>query len=159
VPLPKDPTLIYTSKAEVARAPVIRSLLSRADEPLFVVGPRAVEDDEWRDRVAQLIRRFRAGAVCTAPYGGDDLGRKMGMVELATLLQRDAPVLGSNPDVVVLTGSRTDVTDRVLQSLRHARPDLVKISLNPEYCPSADYSLPTMDMDDFLRELEELLKA
>ncbi|WP_457619499.1 carbon monoxide dehydrogenase beta subunit family protein [Methanopyrus sp.] len=159
MPLPKDPTLIYTDKAEVARAPVLKMVLRRANDPMMIVGPRAVKDGEWRELLVKLCEEFRMNAVCTAPYGGKDLGRKMGIVEVATLLQRDAPVLGVHPDLIVFTGSRTDVTDRVLQGLRHARPDLVKVSLNPEYCPSADYSLPTMKREQFLRELEALAGA
>ncbi|WP_456482664.1 carbon monoxide dehydrogenase beta subunit family protein [Methanopyrus sp.] len=157
MPLPKDPTFIYTDKAEVARTPVLKMILRRANDPLMIVGPRAVEDEEWRDLLVELREAFKMNSVCTAPYEGKDLGRKMGIVEAATLLQRDAPVLGIHPDLVVFTGSRTDVTDRVLQGLRHARPDLVKVSLNPEYCPSADYSLPTMEREEFLRELRELV--
>jgi len=157
LPLPKDPTLIYTDKAEVTRAPVLKMVFRRANDPLMIVGPRAVEDEEWRELLVKLCEEFRMSAVCTAPYRGKDLGRKMGIVEAATLLQRDAPVLGVHPDLVVFTGSRTDVTDRVLQGLRHARPDLVKVSLNPEYCPSADYSLPTMKREQFLQELKALV--
>jgi acetyl-CoA decarbonylase/synthase complex subunit epsilon len=33
----------------------------------------------------------------------------------------------------------------------------VKVSLNPEYCPSADYSLPTMKREQFLQELKALV--
>ncbi len=154
--LPKDPTLIYTDKAKVARAPVLKMVFRRANDPLMIVGPKAVEDEEWRELLVKLREEFRMSAVCTAPYEGSDLGRKMGIVEVAALLQWDAPILGVHPDLVVFTGSRTDVTDRVLQGLRHARPDLVKVSLNPEYCPSADYSLPTMKREQFLQELSSL---
>ncbi|NPB02324.1 MAG: hypothetical protein GXO28_05375 [Methanopyri archaeon] len=153
---PWDPTHVYTSAAEVVGPSIVRMIVSRASDPLLIVGPRAVEDENWREALVSLLERYKLDAVCVAPYKGDEFGRKMGVVEVATLLQRGEPVLGKHPDVVLYSGSRPDVTDRVMQGLRHFRMDLIKVVLNPEYCPSADYSFPNMKMDEFISNLNSI---
>ncbi len=153
---PWDPTHIYTSKAETVGPSIVRMMVSRATDPLLIVGPRAVDNDEWKESLLRLMDKYKLDSICVAPYRGDEFGRKMGVVEVATLLQRGEPVLGKHPDVIVYSGSRPDVTDRVMQGLRHFRMDLIKIVLNPEYCPSADYSFPNLKFDDFISELNKI---
>lgn len=149
------------------------ALITKAERPLLVLGPKLLEDKlggrpllEW----ALDIARAADLPICATAHvkgGLAPLGvqpdSEYDAVEIINRL-KDPGWPGvrkqGNHDLVIFLGFRTDFGNQGLSVLKHFAPHLKTMTLCKYVYPNADYALPNLRKDeDWQRFLEELLSC
>lgn len=164
VPGPKQANVITS-------ASVVVGMIERAKRPLLIVGHQALEVKVGENRLTKLLAelaKMKGQIVATAHTVKEFIAENlkdvawMGVVEMTHRLT-DQTWLGLDGkgqyDLVLVLGVPYYLQSQMLSTLKHFAPQLKTISLDRYYQPNADWSFSNVSEDDWLRNIEAVVKG
>ncbi len=158
---------------EMKDATPLAKIIKKAERPLMVIGPRALEVEiDGRPFIEYLVEIAKAGQIpiCATAHTKKrllELGvtpeSTYDLIEIINSL-KDPEWKGVKGegchDFVLFGGIRTDLGNQGLSTLKHFAPHLKTITLCKYYYPNATFSLPNYRKDEEWKALlEELIKG
>jgi acetyl-CoA decarbonylase/synthase complex subunit epsilon len=166
----------FKSAAEMRDPKALAKIIKRAERPLLVIGPRALNikigDKLFLEYLVEIAKAGNIPICATAHTKGkiEELGlvpdSTYDVMEIINHL-KDPEWKGvkgeGNHDLVIFGGFRTDLGNQGLSTLKHFAPHLRTMTLCKFYYPNATFSLPNFRKDEewkaLLEGLIEELKA
>jgi len=160
------------SSVEIKEAKPLGKIIKKAQRPLLVIGPQALEMSiDGKPFIEYLVDIATAAEIpiCATAHTKKKL-QEMDVVpessyDIMEILNhlKDADWKGvkgeGNHDLVLFGGFRTDLGNQGLSTLKHFAPHLKTMTLCKYWYPNADFSLPNFKKDEEWKELLDSLVA